>query len=124
MRWRLTIAFLFALIALPAAAQNFTVVTGTVTDPNGLPYSYASVSAVLVGVNPPVTINGNEISGAAAAQCDATGHFSLSLASNGVVGGQWQFTIGAAVQPPIGTGPQSFSSTSPSAAQRKISRRL
>ena len=96
-------------LALPAAAQNFTNVTGTITDPNGLAYSNAQITANLVQVNPLPTINGNAIQGSFTTSADVTGHFSMTLANNSVVGGAWQFGVTITVAPPIGTGSQSLS---------------
>lgn len=103
--------FLLVLLSLPASAQNFTNVTGTVTDPNGLAYSNATITADLIGGNPS-PVNGQAIQGSLTAPLDVNGTFSMTVGSNTVVGGQWRFTVNTAgVPPPLGTGPQNFSVT-------------
>lgn len=109
------------LFVPPAEAQNSTIVTATITDPNGLPYSSATVQAQLIpaGVTPriPPPCNGQSaspcfVSGFTSATADVTGSFSMNLASNAVLlpgGTQWQFTVSeTGIAPPAGTGPQSF----------------
>jgi hypothetical protein len=114
--YRLIAAVIFvACLALPAAAQNFTAVSGTITDPNGVPYSNCAVTAELVpsGTNP--TIGGAGISGLNRASCDANGSFSMTLGSNAVIspgGTQWKFTVTETGSPlPLGTGPQTCIAT-------------
>jgi hypothetical protein len=133
----LLIAGLLLCAAVPAAAQT-TVVTGTVTDPNGLAYAGATVKAQLVlagaGVTgqPTVTINNAQqcrAAGQGSAPCqvpfpgsvgpwtlDSAGSFTQNLQDNAQVtpaGTQWLFsvTISPGVLPPAGTGPQAFSAT-------------
>lgn len=102
-------------IAAPAAAQR-TVVTGTVTDPNGLPYSGGTISAQLtlpVGASG-ATLNGVQISGTSpATSLDANGSFLFQLPDNNVVlpaGTKWTFSVAIApgVPPPMGFGPRAF----------------
>lgn len=111
-------AFLFA----PAAhAQNFTTVTVCVTDPNGLPYSYGTISAILTPATPGgYTLGGQPYSGqlpltALDQNGCANGQGGISMGSNAAIlpaGSQWLFTVGTAgVAKPIGTGPQSFTVT-------------
>src|SRR5689334_11817617 len=95
-RRALTLLVIVAAVSFPAAAQNFTNVTGTITDPNGLPYSFANINATLVGVNPAPTINGQRVAGSFAVQADANGTFSMTVANNAVVGGQWNFAVSIA----------------------------
>ena len=45
------LALFLALLALPAAAQNSTVVTGTITDPNGITWQGATIQAQMIPVN-------------------------------------------------------------------------
>lgn len=127
---------LLSFIALPLSAQT-TQVTGTVTDPNGLPYSGARVTAQLVFAGTPVSNPTVTIS--VLAQCRANGFgsapcqvpfspnqgpFSLDNSGNVPGGGitlqdntlvqpastQWLFTVSTnGIVPPAGTGPQSFS---------------
>lgn len=113
------------LLAVPAAAQNFTNVTGTITDPNSLPYSFATITANLIGGNPS-PVNGQAIQGSITAGADVNGTFSMTVASNSVVGGQWQFTVSSAgVPPPSGFGPRQFSATvTISGASQSISTQL
>jgi len=118
-------AFLISsfVLAAPAAAQTPTVVTGTITDPNGLPYSYARVSAQLIPTTatPTIQVGGIpvQIGGQNNATTDANGSFSMNLFCNSAGGGcsvispsgtLWQFTVTiTGTPPPVGTGPQSFS---------------
>lgn len=118
-----------------AHAQTITNVTGTVTDPNGIPYSNARMTVTLSipGATVQVTNQQTCQSGGFGSQpcyipisttigpltLDATGSFALAIYSNsgiytlqgGVVTTQWNFaiTISPGVLPPWGTGPQSFS---------------
>ena len=103
------------LLAAPAAAQNFTIVSATVVDPNGIPYANGTVSALLItnGVTP--LLNGNPFSGSSGpANLSSTGSFTMQLASNTAIVPstlKWQFTVCSAagtVNPAIGTGPQCF----------------
>jgi hypothetical protein len=112
---------LLALLASPAAAQTPTVVSGTIADANGIPYSFAKVSAQLIPTTatPTVIANGipTQIGGQSNATADANGSFSMNLFCNTAGGGcsvispsgtQWQFTVQANGVPlPQGTGPQS-----------------
>lgn len=129
------IGFLALLCVLPARAQT-TLVTGTVTDPNGLPYSGAQVKAQLVSSTgplsgqPTVTVSSNAqcaSAGQGSAPCqipfpgtagpiaaDVNGAFTLALQDNSLVtpaGTQWLFTVTETpgIPPPAGTGPQTFS---------------
>jgi len=124
MRRFLAIAAVLIFVALPAAAQNTTVVTGTIKDTNGLAYANATVQAQLVpsGITPtiPPPCNGQSstpcaVSAYSRATADVTGTFSMNLASNAVLtpgGTQWQFTVNeTGVPPPLGTGSQACSAT-------------
>ena len=116
------------MLALAAAmcgglrAQTLTQVSGTITDPNGLPYSSAMITIGLVPVGGPsptltpctnpvgcsFTINSPIITG-------ATGSFSVALYANASIlpaGTQYKFTVTEpGVAPPFGTGPQTFAYT-------------
>lgn len=113
MKLRLLLVFLFVVEVVPSAAQNFTAVTGTIVDPNGLLYSNCNITAELIpaGTNP--TINGAAIGGLNRAGCDGNGSFNMNLGSNAVIlpgGTQWKFTVNTNGAPlPIGTGPQTCS---------------
>lgn len=103
------------------AAAQFTQVTGTVTDPTGLPYANGTISAglVLTGAGSP-TLNGlaytppSQPSG-----LDLNGHFVMSLADNTQIspaGTKWNFLVCSAagtVQPVAGKGPVCFSLATP-----------
>lgn len=122
MRRRLLgILVLMLAAALPAAAQNSTLVSGTITDPNGLPYSFAQVQAQLIPIGgtptvPPPCNNqaavGCVVPAFLPTQTDVNGSFSMTMASNAALnpsGTHWQFTVNEnGVPPPIGFGPQSF----------------
>lgn len=117
-----------ALCAGSSFAQ-FTLVSGTVTDPNGLPWACGSISAQLVNNNGvSATLNGVSFSGFTApvklgcptdpSTSRTPGFFQMQLADNTVIkcgiatcGQQttWLFTVNTiGIAPPQGTGPQSF----------------
>lgn len=126
--------FLWALLAccflLPASTwAQTTSVSGTVTDPNGVPYAGGTVVMNCVGGCSTVTITSQAqctAAGAGSAPCnlpfpgtvgparlDATGSFTITLYSNTSInpgGSQWAFTVGLSpgILPPLGTGPQSY----------------
>lgn len=104
-------------LAVPAAAQR-TVVTGTITDVNGLPYARGTIQASLtlpLGASG-ATLNGVQISGATQrTTLDDTGSFLMQLPDNNVVqppGTKWIFAVNISpgIPPPAGTGPQSCNS--------------
>ena len=113
------ILFLAALLCAgrPARAQcNYTTVTGTVTDANGVPYAFAQVSADLVPAPPGQPICGGQpFSGhIGPVTSNSSGAFQILVppsASITPATTHWQFTVGISpgVAPPFGTGPQSFS---------------
>lgn len=131
------LAFALLLLTLncglsTSASAQFTLVSGTVTDPNGLPWACGTISATLINVNGvSATLNGQVIQGFTApvklgCPTDPTtsrtaGAFQMQLADNTVIkcgisacGTQttWQFTANTTgIAPPQGTGPQSFSNT-------------
>jgi hypothetical protein len=106
--------------SLTAAAQ-FTLVTGTVVDPNSLPYSNGTIQSLLVlpgNVSP--TLNGQSyLQPSQASGLDSIGHFAVRLADNNILlpaGTKWNFTVcsaGGTVQPSIGKGPICFSLAAP-----------
>jgi hypothetical protein len=123
---RLSIAIAaIVFFATPALAQTPTVVTGTVTDVNGVPYSFAKVSAQLIPTtaSPTIIVNGipTQIGGQQNANADTNGTFSMNLFCNTTGGGcsvispsgtQWQITVNInGVPPPVGKGPQACSAT-------------
>jgi hypothetical protein len=121
--------FLAAIIflAAPAIAQR-TVVSGTVSDVNGIPYAGGTLQATLslpVGASG-ATLNGVQISGATQrVTLDGTGSFLMQLPDNNVVatctpagvctpgGTQWTFAVNISpgIPPPGGTGPQTCNAT-------------
>lgn len=111
------LGFGLLLIAPLARAQNFTVVTATVTDPNGIPYSFGTVSAVLIpSSSGPWRLNGQPYSGQLVnTPLDVNGTFTARMGSNAAItpsGTQWLFTVNEiGILPPLGTGAQSFTAT-------------
>jgi hypothetical protein len=135
MRKALFFVAIFFTCSLAVRAQT-TLVTGTIIDPNGLPYAGAKVKAQLVSATgpvtgqPTVTISSNAqcaSAGQGSAPCqipfpgtagpvtaDVNGKFTLALQDNALVtpaATQWFFTVTETpgIPPPAGTGPQSFS---------------
>ncbi|MGH8865093.1 MAG: hypothetical protein ACREVZ_10715, partial [Burkholderiales bacterium] len=125
----------FFLCALTARGQ-LTAVSGTVTDPNGIPYANGTVKAQLVlagaGVTGQPTVTNNNAqqcasAGKGSAPCqiefpgtvgpfamDQNGSFTVALQDNALVtpaATQWLFTVSITpgVFLPLGFGPQSFS---------------
>jgi len=122
----LAIPLLLLLASLATWGQT-TTVTGTIVDANGVPYSYARITASLApaigtaaaGSQRP-TVNGADFPRFAYVTADVNGSFTLKLADNSLilpppVSGSWQwlFTIGMnpGIPPPLGKGPQQFTST-------------
>jgi hypothetical protein len=121
------VALLLFLFLSPISAQTPTLVSGTITDTNGVPYAFAKVSASLVGIPPNVNatilVNGIPvgIGGQQNASADVNGNFTMNLFCNSAGGGcsvispggtQWQFTVNeTGTPPPLGTGSQVCSAT-------------
>lgn len=112
------LSVLLVLWALPALAQ-FTTVTGTVIDPNGVPYALGTISPTLVSSASP-TLNGLAYSPPTQpVGLDKNGSFSFNLADNAQLlpaSSKWNFTVCSAVgtvQPAIGTGSQCFTLAAP-----------
>src|SRR5271166_2198144 len=108
-------AFLF--LSTSALAQ-FTVVTGTVTDPNGVPYANGTVSAQLITAGVTPTLNGQSFSMTAGpTPLSSAGSFVMQLVSNAAMVPatlKWKFTVCSAtgsIQPAGGTGPQCFTAS-------------
>ena len=118
--------FLLAAAAAPAAAQ-ITTVTGTVTDPHGVPYAGGTIKAQLSAPGATVTVNNQgqcSSGGFGTAPCqvpiqgtfgptslDSNGSFTLNLYDRAQIrplGTTWTFTVGISpgVAPPFGTGGQ------------------
>jgi hypothetical protein len=109
-------ALFFLFTGISTQAQCTLVqVTGTVTDPNNIPYAFGTVSVDL-NPSPPgnPTCNGAGFnSHQGPVQLDSTGSFSLTIPQNAAIspsGTQWLFTISETpgVAPPLGFGPVSF----------------
>lgn len=112
------VALLFLLLASSAFAQ-FTTVTGTVLDPNGVPYANGTITSFLVSSSTP-TMNGQPYSPPIQpVGLDKNGSFSFNVADNNVLqpaGTKWNFTVCSAVgttQPVVGTGSQCFTLAAP-----------
>lgn len=115
---------LLCLVALPASAQQTqSKVTGTIVDPNSVPYYPATVLACLTPAVTNPTVAGAAIStnpGApycvGPAQTGLDGTFQIPLYANSVIqcnnvacSTQWQFTVTASgTAPPAGKGAQNF----------------
>lgn len=123
--------FLFIALAGSAALAQFTTVTGTITDPNSVPYSNGTITAQLVTTGTTPTLNGLPFSMSGSSGLDTNGKFTMRLADNTqIVPGtlQWKFIVtcgGGCVPPANGTGPQQFSvSITISGASQDISATL
>jgi len=125
---------LFALLFVPALSfAQFTTVTGTVIDPNGLPYAGGTIAPTLVTSASP-TLNGLPYTPPSQpAGLDANGKFTMQLADNTVLlpaSTKWNFTVCSGtgtVNPAIGKGPVCFSLASPitiSGSSQSISTQL
>lgn len=112
--------FLMSCLLLPASGfAQFTRVSGTVQDSNGIPYAGGTISAVLV----PGSAGGWRLSGQSYSgrlqntSLDSTGSFTVQMGDNNVIlpaGTQWLFTVNSnpgGIQPPLGTGAQTFTAT-------------
>jgi hypothetical protein len=121
------VLLVLSFAGISALAQGgFTTVTGTIVDPNGIPYACGTISAQLItagGAAP--TLNGQGFSTSTSPVnlgCQTTpgtgapGSFVMRLADSGVIvpgNTTWKFTVNEnpGILPPAGTGPQSFSFT-------------
>ncbi len=105
---------LLVLLLAPFAAAQFTLVTGTVVDPNGVPYALGTITAQLVTAGVTPTINGNSFAMTGSSGLSATGSFTMQLVSNALMLPntlQWSFQVCSAqgtVQPAGGPGPVCF----------------
>jgi hypothetical protein len=104
------------------AAAQFTTVTGTVTDPNGLPYANGTIVPILVipsGAGSPTLSGAGYAPPIQPTGLDKTGSFTMNLADNTVLqpaGTKWNFTVcsaGGTIQPAGGKGPVCFSLAAP-----------
>lgn len=111
---------LLILLCAPSVFAQFTTVTATVTDPNGIPYAGAVMNAVLVpSTGGGYTLGGQPYSGRIGpVTLDSSGSFTVNFGDVTLISPgspQWQITIDSAaatIGPSLGTGPQSFTYTS------------
>lgn len=107
------------LLLTPFALAQFTTVSGTVTDPNGLPYAFGTVVPVLVTSASPTLNGGAYTPPIQPVGLDSTGSFTMRLADNTVLlpaATKWNFTVCSAVgtvQPAGGKGSVCFSLATP-----------
>lgn len=116
MRFAFQLGALCLLLSAGALAQ-FTTVTGTVTDPNGLPYAFGTISPALVSSGSP-TLNGLPYSPPQQPSgLNSAGSFTMRLADVTVLlpgGSTWSFTVCSgvgSVQPSFGKASQCFTAT-------------
>src|SRR5258708_6055141 len=108
-----------AFFFLPAAAPaQFTTVTGTVTDPNGIPYAAGTMSAILVpGSAGGWRLSGQPYSGRVGpVTLDSAGKFTANFGSVTLItpASQWLITVNSntgGIPAPLGTGGQTFTIT-------------
>jgi hypothetical protein len=110
--------FLLSLIAellfsIASLAQNYTTVTATVVDPNGVPYANARVTFTLGNTSgipsfsATPTLAGTPVMGSFSVILDSGGNLSVSVPSNAVIlpaSTKWVPSICAAVGGPCATG--------------------
>ena len=109
------VAWLFA----GAAAGQFTAVSGTVTDPNGLPYSFGTIASTIVSSNTPKFSSNSQVylQPTQATGLDINGKFLVQLADNTQLtpgSSTWTFTVCSGtgtVLPSFGLGPRCFTVT-------------
>src|SRR6266702_4399623 len=112
MKKLLAIAAWLLLLASSALAQ-FTTVTGTVADPNGLPYAYGTISPLLVTTDTPRFAATTQLylSPSQASGLNSNGTFTMRLGDNTLLtpaNTKWNFTVCSAagsVPVSLGTGP-------------------
>lgn len=98
----------------PLVAAQFTQVSGTATDPNGLPYANGTIAATLVISGTP-TLSGQPYTPPSqAVGLNSTGGFVMQLADNTQLspgGSTWKFQVcsgAGGIPPAAGTGPVCF----------------
>src|SRR4029077_3081340 len=108
-----------AFLLVPTAHAQFTMVTATVTDPNGIPYGNGTMSAVLVpGARGGFRLSGQPYSGQInPITLDSPGKFTANFGDVTLItpSAQWRITINSnqgGIAPPLGTGGQTFVFTS------------
>jgi len=117
---RKTFSLAFLLLFSSLTFAQFTTVTGTVVDPNGLPYALGTITPLLVLAGGTPTLNAIPyIQPTQATGLDGTGHFTVQLADNTALqppGSTWNFMVcsaGGTIQPAGGRGPVCFSLSAP-----------
>lgn len=99
------------------AAAQFTTVSGTVTDPNGLPYANGTIAPVLVISGSPTLSGLPYAPPSQPTGLNSAGSFVVQLADNTQLspgGSQWKFLVcsgAGTIQPAGGKGPVCFSIT-------------
>jgi hypothetical protein len=104
-----------------AMAAQFTTVSGTVTDPNGLPYANGTIVPIFVTTGTPIftATNSPYAPPTQPVGLSATGSFVMQLADNTALspgGTKWNFQVcsgAGSIQPAGGKGPVCFSLASP-----------
>lgn len=119
--FRKSTVFVLFLIFLPLACAQFTTVSGTVTDPNGLPYAFGTVNPILIfsGGTPKLPSGSPYFPPNQASGLDASGHFVVTLGDNTQLtpgGSLWNFQVCSAagsVPAAFGKGSVCFTLASP-----------
>jgi hypothetical protein len=104
-----------------SAFAQFTTVTGTVTDPNGVAYAFGTVAPVIVASTTPTftSTGGPYFQPTQATGLDINGKFTVRLADNtqlSPASTKWQFTVCSGIGTVLwawGTGPVCFSLAAP-----------
>lgn len=133
--FKLAFLLLCSLAITSLAAAQFTTVSGTIIDPNGIPYANALVSAVLVtSASPTFTATAQPYTPPTQpAGTNTAGFFFMNLADNTALspaGTKWNFKVSCAagcILPSGGKGPQAFTLPAPitiSGASQNISANL
>lgn len=115
---RLSILALW-LLCCSAAWGQFTTVSGTVTDANGVPYAFGTIASVIVSSSTPVFSSNSQpyFQPTQATGLDKNGAFLVRLADNTQIspgGTTWTFTVCSGVgtvQPSFGKGSVCFTVT-------------
>jgi len=125
MKRKLILGALLAVLAClaaprPAAAQTYTVVSGTITDPNGQPYAGGTLQ---IGISASATPTLTPCTTAATCPVmlpgqvtlSPTGSFTMGLYANASIlpaSSTYTFLVSfPGIAPPLGTGPQTFTVT-------------
>lgn len=109
--------WLLLVTLTPLAAAQFTLVSGTVTDPSGLPYANGTITPTLISSGSPTLSGVAYTPPTQPVGLSQVGGFAMQLADNTQLspgGSQWQFLVCSAagtVQPAGGSGPICFTTT-------------